>query len=191
MEDFRLHTTYNENIHADGLYPLIPLNGIVPVEKWSNLRHFELSSFVISQDDCISFLNTLPKSIRSIELSMLEFLDVGTWYSMLKEIRRRVSEGTLWRELNVTSSPKITIGVSDVDGIPPSYGRGTWIEKEVHDFVYGGEENPFRESRPLGIPYGTGMKKDAFDPNFERPNVGPDDLIRLNICTNDYDVYAY
>lgn len=191
IEDFRLHTTYDEDIHADGLYPLIPLNGIVPVEKWLNLRHFELSSFVISQDDCISFLSTLPTSIQSIELSMLEFHDDGDWYSMLKEIRRMISESTPWRDLNAASRPTITIGLSDSVGAPPGYGRGKWIEKEVQDFVYGGGENPIKESYPLDIPAGIGMLKDAFDSSFQRPNVGWRDLERLNICKEHYNPYEY
>ncbi|KAJ5567201.1 hypothetical protein N7535_006507 [Penicillium sp. DV-2018c] len=49
MEEFRLHTTFVEKLYrADG-YPLLPLQDIVPVEQWSNLRHFELSGFVLAQ----------------------------------------------------------------------------------------------------------------------------------------------
>jgi hypothetical protein len=192
MEEFRLHTTYDEDILAEGYYPLISINEIVPVEIWSNLRHFELSGFVISENDCISFLPTLPKSIRSIELSMMEFHDVGDWHRMLKMIRRMVFDSTPWRDLNPTSRPTITVGVSDSFGCGSSdYGRVIWVEKEVENFIYYDGENPFKESAPLQLPYGTGILKDSFDPNFERPNVGPFELIRLGICRNDYDVYTY
>jgi hypothetical protein len=190
IEEFRLHTTFIEELYNDGEYPLIPLHSIVPVEKWSNLRHFELSGFVISQADCISFLKTLPKSVRSIELSMLRFLDDGDWYSMLEDMRRMVSERTLWGDRDATSRPKITIGVP-ISNSSPKDGIGRWIEKEVRDFVYGGGENPFEEDFPLDIPYGVGVLKDAFEPNFERPNVDPDTLIELNICKEHYDPNEY
>ncbi|KAJ5413936.1 hypothetical protein N7509_000563 [Penicillium cosmopolitanum] len=193
IEDFRLHATFDDELAYNDAYPLIPLRNIIPVEKWPNLRHFELSSFSISQDDCISFLGTLPKTIRSIELSMLDFLDDGCWYSMLEEIQRMVSEGTLWRDLSTTCRPKITIGLSAVDGAPPTFGRAKWIEKEVRDFVCGSGSNPFDEPGSIDISYGTGVLKDAFDPNFERPNVGPKDLIRLNIRkkASDWDYTKY
>ncbi|CAI7587980.1 unnamed protein product [Penicillium pancosmium] len=172
LKEFRLHTTFDEDIHAEEQYPLISLNEIVPVDKWSDLRHFELSGFVISEDDCISFLPTLSRSIRSIELSMMEFYEVGDWYRMLKMIRRMVFDNSL-------------------GGGSSGYGRVIWVEKEVENFIYYDGENPFKESAPLKLPYGTGTVKDLFDPYFERPNVGPSELIRLGICRDKYDVYTY
>jgi hypothetical protein len=159
--------TRNNN---DGAYPLIPLQSIVPVEQWSKLRHFELSGFVISQDDCVSFLKTLPKSVRSIELSMLHFLGDRDWYLMLEEIRRMVSESTLWGDRDARSRPKVTIGVPS-SAASPTYGHGIWIEKEVEDFIYGEGGNPFEEHHPLNIPLGVGVLRDALEPDFERPYV--------------------
>ncbi|KAJ5146237.1 uncharacterized protein N7515_000801 [Penicillium bovifimosum] len=142
---------------------------IVPVEQWSKLRHFELSGFVISQKDCVSFLKTLPKSVRSIELSLLHFLD-ESWYSMLEEIRRMVSESTLWGDRDAGSRPKITIGVPIVQG-SPTYGHGIWVEKEVEDFIYGEGGNPFEERYfPSEIHLGLGVMRDALGPDFERPH---------------------
>lgn len=193
LEELRLHITYDQEIHENGFYPLIPLNDIVPVEYWSSLRHFELSGFVISQDDCVSFLSTLPPSIQSIELSMLEFYDdnAADWYIMLKKIRQMVSESTSWRDLNAASRPRFTIGVPDAVGMPAEYGKGKWIEKEVQDFVYNDGENPIKESDPLDIPKGIGMLKDAFDAGFRRPNVESRDLEKLKICKENYDIYEY
>ncbi|KAJ5139215.1 uncharacterized protein N7515_004063 [Penicillium bovifimosum] len=168
MEEFRLHTTFDDELYPDGEHPLIPLGSIVPVEQWSKLRHFELSGFVISQDDCVSFLKTLPKSVRSIELSMLQFLGDGVWYSMLEEIKRMVSESTLWGGRVAGSRPKITIGVPIADA-SPTYGHGIWIEKEVEDFIYGEGGNPFKEDRPLNIRLGFGVIRDALEPDFEHP----------------------
>ena len=50
MEELRIHTAFSNALYTKDKYPLIPLQSIVPVEKWSNLRHFELSGLVISQD---------------------------------------------------------------------------------------------------------------------------------------------
>ncbi|KAJ5124809.1 uncharacterized protein N7515_008634 [Penicillium bovifimosum] len=167
MEEFRLHATFDDELYPDGEPP--PLQGIVPVEQWSKLRHFELSGFVISQDNCVSFLKTLPKSVRSIELSMLYFLrGNGDWYSMLEEIKRMVSESTLWGDRDAGSRPKITIGVPLAD-TGPTYGHGIWIEKEVEDFIYGEGENPFREPRPWEVQFGVGVMRDALEPDFEHP----------------------
>lgn len=64
MEDFRIHTTviddpYEDNetyIGAGSIDHLIPLQSVFPVEEWTKLRHFELSRFVVTQSDVISFL---------------------------------------------------------------------------------------------------------------------------------------
>ena len=49
-------STFLDALYTKDKYPLIPLQSIVPVEKWLSLCHFELSGLVISQDDCISLL---------------------------------------------------------------------------------------------------------------------------------------
>lgn len=179
MEVFRLHTTFSGALYTKEKYPLIPLQSIVPVEKWLNLRHFELSGFAISQDDCISFLRTLPNSVRSIELSMLRFLDAGDWYLLLQDLQRMVSDR------DATSKPRITLGLP-MSKSNPELGRAKWIEKEAQDFLYNGGENPFEEDYPLQVPLGVGVLKDAFEPNFERPNVHGDILREMNICKEGY-----
>ena len=112
-------------------------------------------------------------------------------YTLLEEIRRMVSEKTSWRDSNAASRPTITIGTSDSYGEPENYGRARWIEKEVHDFLYGDGENPIEESFPLQFPDGTGMLKDAFDTSYQRPNVKWDDLVSLNIYKESFDPFKY
>ncbi|KAJ5142712.1 uncharacterized protein N7515_001499 [Penicillium bovifimosum] len=161
----------NGHLAYSDRYPLLPLQSIVPMEQWSKLRHFELSDFVISQDDCVSFLKTLPNSVRSIGLSLLEFLGDGDWYSMLEEIKRMVSESTLWGDRDAGSRPKITIGVPIVQE-SPTYGHGVWVEKEVEDFIYDEGGNPFEEPRHLNnVRLGVGVMRDALEPDFEHPYV--------------------
>ena len=54
----------------------IPLQTVLPPpDKWQNLRHFGLSGILVEVDEPISVLASLPKTVRSVELSMLEFTD--------------------------------------------------------------------------------------------------------------------
>ncbi|KAJ5583176.1 hypothetical protein N7535_001796 [Penicillium sp. DV-2018c] len=128
MEEFRLHTTFDDELYPDGGHPLIPLQSIVPVEQWSKLRHFELSGFVISQDDCVSFLKTSQKSVRSIELSMLE------------EIKRMVSESTLWETGLRDQDPKSrsacqlrtrALHMDTVYGLKRGWGISSSVKEEI------------------------------------------------------------
>lgn len=181
LEEFRLHLALREDIEEfciEEEYSPIPLRSIVPVEKWPKLRHFELSGFLVSQDDIVSFLATLPKPVSSIELSIFEFLD-GNWYDVLEDIRRMIRENELWGERDIASRPKLTIGIPLVNQV---IGRGIFTEKEVHDFIYGDAKNPFLEDSRCHVPFGIGIQKDIFDPSFERPNLNTFDLAKLNIC---------
>ncbi|KAJ5850970.1 hypothetical protein N7455_010826 [Penicillium solitum] len=115
MEDFRLHTTVTTHCYDDDYrYPtldyLIPLQSIVPVQKWTRLRHFELSRFLISQSDITSFLAALPRSVRSVELSMLKFLIAGeNWHGLLEDMRKMIHEKTVWGDREIATRPKVTI----------------------------------------------------------------------------------
>ena len=73
LQEFRLHASVSDHVALGGEFPDIPLHRMIPVEQWQDLRHFELSGFVICQSDLTSFLKSFPRSVRSIELSMLEF----------------------------------------------------------------------------------------------------------------------
>jgi hypothetical protein len=121
MEHFRLHTTATGNLYDDDVDRLIPLQSIVPIEKWPRLRHF-LSRFLVSQSDITSFLAALPKSVRSIELSMPEFLiDGGDYYGLLDDIRKMIRQRTLWLDRDITARPKLSIGLPLMYG---EIGRG-------------------------------------------------------------------
>ena len=109
-------------------------------------------------------------------------MKIGGWHVILEDIRRMVSDGTLWGDRDVTSRPKITIGIRMSLAGSSEYGRGRWVEKEVQDFIYGQGQNPFAEDMPLDFPEGVGTLRDVFEPGFERPNVETDDLIKLGIC---------
>lgn len=179
MEDLRLHTTVTANRYDyDYRYPtlryLIPLQSIVPVEKWTRLRHFELSRFLVAQSDITSFLAALPRSVRSVELIMLKFLIPGeNWYGLLEDMRKMIREKTLWGDRDVATRPKVTIGLPLMQR---EIGRGQWIEKEVHYFIYGEGQNPFSGRVHCSTTFGVGTLKDVFEPNFERPHMNQDGI---------------
>lgn len=188
MEDFRLHTTVTANRYDDDYrYPtldyLIPLQSIVPVEKWTRLRHFELSRFLVAQSDITSFLTALPTSVRSVEPSMLKFLVAGSnWHGLLEDMRKMIREKTLWGDRDLATRLKVTIGLPLMHR---EIGQGQWIEKEVQDFIYGEGENPFSGRVHCSTTFGVGTLKDVFESNFERPHVNQDDLIEMGIAKED------
>lgn len=99
-------------------------------------------------------------------------------------MRKIIGEKTLWGDRDVATRPKLTIGLPLMHrGI----GRGQWIEKDVHDFTYGEGGNSFSSRVHCSTPVGVGILKDAFDPNFERPNVNQDDLIEMGVAKEDID----
>ncbi|KAJ5602857.1 hypothetical protein N7537_005813 [Penicillium hordei] len=59
----------------------------------------------------------------------------GNWHGLLEDKRKMIREKTLWRDRDVATRPKVTIGLPLMHrGI----GRGQCIEKKVvHDFIHG------------------------------------------------------
>jgi hypothetical protein len=161
MEEISLSTTgidaENEGKDLQNT-TLVPLRSIFPIDKWPKLRHFQLSRFIVSQSDVLSFLSELPGTLRSVNLSFLVFVDNGNWHTFIAEMREEIHEKRLWpdRRLNVT------IGCSQNISLP---GRAKWLGKEIDEFLYEDGENPF-----LGPPHNMvkpefGTEKDALVPN--------------------------
>ena len=151
----------------------IPLQTIFPVNRWSNLHHFWLSRFIVMQSDLISLLTALPNTLRSLELSFLDFLeDGGSWRDLLTEIR----DVLRWHERDMVSRPKVIVGL---DVLCPEAGFGIWIENEVRGFLYENGPNPFTEGSPNNVLLGVGVERDTFEPEHERPNVKPSTLARM------------
>ncbi|KAJ5926554.1 hypothetical protein N7516_008327 [Penicillium verrucosum] len=193
MEDFSLHTTvinnpYDDEYSAGSPERLIPLQSFIPVDKWPKLCCFELSRFLVTQPDVISFLCALPKSIRFIKLSMLKFLDEGgDWHGLLQEMRTKIRGNTLWADRDARSQPAVLIGLK----LPnPQIGRMVWLEKEVQEYLYGEGQNPFFERTPLDIPWGIGIQRDAFEPSFERPNISGVELRNMEIYDKNWEYNA-
>ncbi|KAJ5852775.1 uncharacterized protein N7529_012160 [Penicillium soppii] len=164
-----------EDSRVGSLRHSIPLQSIFPIAKWSKLRYFGLSRFVVSQPDIISLLSALPETLHSVELSFLEFIDNGgNWRDLLTEMRIRIHENCLWPDRDTASKPKITIGVKHICF---RAGSGIWLEQEVCDFLYEEGEHPFGS---VNYPkWGVGTVRDTFEPNYERPYVRRGVLRRL------------
>lgn len=165
--------------HADHF---IPLRSIFPIENWPKLQYFGLSKFLVQQDDALSLLSALPKTIRTIESSSLYFLDGGGSYrGLLEEMRNTL----YWQSRDVADRPRVIIGL-DCYGSPELIGRAIWLEEELELFLYGGGKNPFQHEdetlSPNRVLRGRrGTERDAFQPAHERPWADHAMLVRLGI----------
>ncbi|KAJ4386832.1 hypothetical protein N0V93_009730 [Gnomoniopsis smithogilvyi] len=152
----------------------VPLLTIIPVDKWSRLRHLGLARFLVRQDDVLGLLAGLPLTIRSIELSFLCFLpERGSYKGLLDDVRDTLG----WRDRVPAERPRVTVGL-DLD--QPVAGRAIWVESEISDFLYEDATNPFG-SEGWGVdqvPHGKGVVRDAFEPAHERPWMDGISLIR-------------
>ncbi|TPX07828.1 uncharacterized protein E0L32_010515 [Thyridium curvatum] len=154
----------------------VSLRNILPVEKWSCLKHFGLSGFYINQHDLVSIFAALPDTLRSVELSFLSFArGQGDHRALLSEMRSALP----WGNRPVHERPIVSIRMEDWI---IKLGRAAWVREEVGAFLYGDGPNPFGnegESCPDFIRVGFDVQRDEFDTCFERPNVMTAVLIRL------------
>ncbi|UKZ78870.1 hypothetical protein TrVFT333_006616 [Trichoderma virens FT-333] len=191
LEHIFLRTDVWESVNALGqrksdgyVDAFIPLRTIFPIEKWPKLQHFGLSRFLVRQDDIVSFLLALPKTIRTIELSFLFFLEGGGCYRDLLEDMRNTLD---WQSRYVAERPKVIIGLKLSDS---SVGTAVWLEEELESFFYDGGKNPFQHDNERVSPNellegGGGTVRNAFEPGKERPFVDRATLIRLGFVKKE------
>lgn len=177
LEHFSLSTNLNptslqhlEHLGESGTSDehFAPLFKFLPYTEWSNLRHFGLSRFLVNVIDLTVTLSSLPKTVRSIELSFLMFttstrgsdqLLLSTGYSDVLSFMKKRQD-----LLQIEERCKITIRV-DAKQPPEEID----VSREAYSYVYEGGPNPFTYSTVLG---GIGVLKNALDPDYARPNVG-------------------
>ena len=153
----------NYNGQPSGDHNFIPLHDIFPVNTWAHLSHFRLSRFLVRQGNLFSFLEALPATLRSLELSFLVFLD-GNYRDLFADIRNLG-----WHDRPADERPRVAIGLHNPLHNPK---RGVWADRLVEAFLYHDAPNPFGADgwTASRIPYGWGgLVKDSFDPAFERP----------------------
>ncbi|CAM1502670.1 Fc.00g074460.m01.CDS01 [Cosmosporella sp. VM-42] len=161
--------SFNVSIQTDfpgideSLDNFIPLRTMFPVDRWPRLQHFRLSQFPVKQDDMLALLAALPPTLRSLELSRLEFLpQSGNHRDLLTDMRDTLG----WRDRPIAQRPNVAIALSNQS----SGNACVWIDKEVNGFLYDHGENPFNVRNGDEIATGTaGVERDPFKPGWERP----------------------
>ncbi|KAJ4158136.1 uncharacterized protein LMH87_008675 [Akanthomyces muscarius] len=170
LEHFRLRADASDN---ESSFP--PLQSMLPVETWKNLRHFGISEFVVDVDDLTSTLALLPKSLRSVELTFLSFVGVNGHYRALFDAMKTRLDWPSWPS---GQRPTVIAALPDYLFHPEST-CGIWISDAVNEFLYGDDgENPIQwgDNR---VHYGVGTMKDELDCDWELPNLQRQDLFRL------------
>lgn len=116
----------------------------------------------------------MPRPLRTVQLSDLQFLDNGgNWYDLITEMRTLIQKQALWPNRHI----RVALSLSDAEDFGLGvFGRRIWLENEVHDFLYGSGQNPFYEPEIIGVEDGFGIGRDVFEPNHNRPRIHRRDL---------------
>jgi hypothetical protein len=167
IQHISLTTNVDSSLSSDSSVPgsaesreqLVPLHTIFPAETWRSLQHFGLSKFLVDKDDIVSFLSSLPGTLRSVHLGFLYFVDHGgTYGTLLEDMRDKLD----WRRRPSSDRPVVTIA------LPTEYiqvGHAIWLDKEVGEFLYADGANPFW-NRGNGV-MKAGVVRDAFIPGVQ------------------------
>lgn len=153
----------------------VTLNTIFEPTSLSQLRYFGLSRFYVKESDLLRLLASLPHTLCTVELNLLDFLDgEGSFRSLLEQVRDTLK----WAD----RAHKPTIQISVQTGTMDDF-RQVWVEDDVTRFLYLGGSNPFidhpAESYPNRVKMGFGRIKDAFEPEYERPHTDRQTLREL------------
>lgn len=135
------HMSLSTTIEPGHMGPPILLKNVFPVEHWLGLRHFCLFRFDAPQSDVLSLLKLLPRTLRSVELGLLDFeYGVGCWNDLLEAMRTELH----WSDETMRPTVRIIM-----QGYERMIGRGVWLEDEVNEFLYGLGENPMLGQDPV------------------------------------------
>ncbi|KAH7175037.1 uncharacterized protein B0J16DRAFT_349456 [Fusarium flagelliforme] len=169
------HVSLSTNIDfQDELWEIVgraehcfPLCTIFPIDNWSNLRHFSLSRLFVKQADVRNFLAAMPTTLKSIELSFLEFTP---WYrdcyrGLFEDMRSTLG----WQHRPRDNQPKIRVLVERKGG------KVVDVSAEAESYMYDEGENPFTigsnpfyPEKRFYVFYDVGIEVDVFDPNYKR-----------------------
>ncbi|KAI5463744.1 hypothetical protein BGZ63DRAFT_413267 [Mariannaea sp. PMI_226] len=148
---------------------ILPLRTIFPIDSWPHLKHFGLSRVCVQQDDLVALLAALPASLRSVELSHLDWAREGDSYmNLLVEMRDILA----WRSRPEGERPAVRIEVISRLNRGWSFRKRRSIQADdaVTAFLYEDGKNPFQlDFMDPMIPGRGGIERDQFDPSFGRP----------------------
>lgn len=157
-----------EHLHI-GTHNLIPNYHYIPNRdayahlgtlRFSRLRHFGLSHFFVDCSDLWQFLDALPETLRSVELSMIHLVNNGGHFRrFLQEMRDKSG----WPARD--SRPTLRIYLPYTRAAGHSGIRQIRLDDDVTEFLYEGGVNPFMGNLVL---QGHGVVEDVFDPQFEK-----------------------
>ncbi|OBT46431.1 hypothetical protein VE00_03309 [Pseudogymnoascus sp. WSF 3629] len=182
LEYLSLRTNMDVCPRSDSDEFYVPLRTIFTPTSHPRLQHFGLVHLYVKQDDLLALLASLPKTLRSVELSTIQCIDGESSYqTLLWEIRDKLG----WKERD----PRPTLTVStELQNLMP--GRAIWLEDELYSFLYQGGSNPFGDDSATNnsnhINYGFGWEEDSFDPDHERPHVDNYDLADMGYIKRLY-----
>ncbi|EFR05103.1 hypothetical protein MGYG_08112 [Nannizzia gypsea CBS 118893] len=122
-----------ENLSMEHFTSLLSL---FPIDKWSKLRHFTLSSIPVVQSDILDLLAAMPSTLRTVELSQLLFIsDRENYRSLLTGMRDTLD----WKQRAVEDRPQVTFWVKK-----PSAMLNAYMEQAVNRYLYDDGENPMQ-----------------------------------------------
>lgn len=119
---------------------LVPLSDILPVvnDKWKNLQYFSLSGLLVRHEELFSVLASLPPSIRSVELSYLEFVEdrYHNYHDVLFGIRDTLD----WAQRVESERPSLKLHTRSGALDRVSY---YCYDDAAYNFIYHGGPDPF------------------------------------------------
>jgi hypothetical protein len=161
---------------------LIPLMTVFPVHCWTHLQHFGLCSFSVAQDDLTNLLAALPSTLRSVELSHLDFSDdAGDHCGLLRDMRTKLE----WHKRPAAERIKITM-YHGTDNEGDRCYQHVDISADANAFVYHGGVNPFEGNEGtkgdvICKGYTSGILRQMFRPGDDIPYLRPQQLMDLGI----------
>ena len=139
-----------------------------PVDEWKNLHHFGLSGALLRQQDLLSLLRTLPKTLRSVELSFLTFSDSNSGYQSLVDGMR---ETLGWGDRPKVERPKVIIRFQFRTVFPRQCFYD--VNDAVTNYIHGERDrNPFPYASYNQPEFGAFVMHDAFLPPIRGTDVG-------------------
>lgn len=164
------HLSIGTNIETIGAYRrddfYVPLETIFDPTALSRIQYFSLSRFYVKDFDLLILLASLPHTLRTVELNLVEFMDGhGTFRSFLNQVRDELG----WQDRALKPSMRLSVETELIERL-----RQIWVEDELDSFLYKGQPNPFGKETDVAPQYlkpGFGRIKDAFMPEWAQPYV--------------------
>lgn len=188
LQHFSLRTnieyeTGAEDWAMEGDDGFVPLKTVFPVECWTKLRYFGLSSFIVRLDDLVDFLASLPETVLEVDLSFLLF---QKGHGSHRELLTAMKSQLCWCQRREDQRPTVRMGWHRERMVTPD-GQAIWLDKEVNDYLYNDGENPFA-ARGDGV-YNCGFTRDIFQPAHNCPNLSLGKLMRAGYIRPDKSVW--